>query len=626
MIFKKLSVQHFKRLKNSTLDFTSGINVIKGENETGKSTIKLAFLTALFASPRSEAVARDVRSWGTDFKSRLTLQFETESSGWALNKDFQEKEAVLVDGKSKRKYEDPSSVQKVLSEILGIGSQSLFESTAYIDHTMVSDISKGRKEIRESLGASLTGAGEDTSAEQIIKKLDKNIKDMEKGLVRPTTKPGVVRALKDEVSGLEERVADLKKATSELEKGASTFEGIVEELNKTESELSLKKELYESNKRYHELKGDHEKLKRNYVELEHRIEGVKEDQKKLEKVDEKLKGEGVEQKSVPNWVVYTVGGAGIMLLSGVLALFYFWLLLLSLLAVPLFVYSFITIQRRKKAVKEEERVKQLLNERKVIEASLQGKLGKKSVQELESEWSDVRRKLKDVEEELEKPELRASTVSPAEFQKMSNSIKTLEKKREDLIGRKGKGEAYLEARKGSESEISELEEQLEEKSGELARQERKLEVFKVAKEAIEGAFSKTLSPARDVLKQKVSEYFKIITGGRYEKIGLEEGTLEFRVYSPEKRDWVSISPKDDELSRGTIDQFFLAARLALVDVVSAGKKPPIFLDDPFVTFDSKRLKASMDLLKKISRDHQVFIFTCKDSYDKWADNAVPVAI
>ena|GEM_PF-2294916 len=626
MIFKKLSVQHFKRLKNATFDFLPGINIVKGENETGKSTMKLAFLTALFSSPRSEAAARDIKTWGTDFKSRITLQFETDKSGYALAKDFQEKEAVLVDGKSKRKYEDPSSVQKVMSDLLGIGTQSLFESTAYIDHSMVTDIDKGRKEIRESLGASLTGAGEDTSAEKITKKLDKIISDMEKGLLRPTTKPGIIRQLKDDIKNLEEELGDIRTRSSELEKGTSTYDKVVSDLVKAESDYTSKKDLFESNKKYYELKDSEEKLKKQYTDIEHRIEGIKVDQKELDSLDEKLKDLGLDQKAVPNWLVFAGIGAVIVLLSIGLAFVNLLFALGSLISVPLFVYSAVLYIKRKEIIEKGEKANKLLNEKKVVEARLEGKRGKKGVSEIEREWSDVRRKLKDTEEELSKPEMKAVKIAPEAFQKLSKEIKTLESKKDELKVRKAKGEAYLEQRQVSESEIADIEEALEEKKEELERQSNKLEVYKLTSSIIKEAFTQTISPARDVLKEKVAEYFKIITGGRYDKIELEEGTLEFKVFSPEKKDWVSISPKDEELSRGTIDQFFLAARLALVDVVSGGKKPPIFLDDPFVTFDEKRLKRAMELLKEISKDHQIFIFTCKDTYDKFSDKTVQVSL
>jgi len=624
MIFKKLSIQHFKRLKNATFDFKPGINIIKGDNEAGKSTVKLAFLTGLFSSPRSAATAKNIKSWGADFKSRITLQFETDSSGFALAKDFQEKEVVLVDGKNKRKYEDSSTVQKAIAKLLGIGTQALFESTAYIDHSMVADINKGKKEIRESLGSSLTGAGEDASAEKIIKKLEKIISEMEKGLSRPTTKPGIIKALKDEIKVLSDKSADLGAKAKELEKGSSTFDKVQTELKKAEEEFRTKKELFKSIEKFFKLKEMEERFKKEYSDLEHRIEGIKEDRKKLDQIDEKLKVSGVEIRPEPKWVPFVIIGLIFIILAAVLSFFNIWFMLISLFSIPSFVKAANLILKSKEISEKGNISSQLLNEKKIIEAGIEGKRGKKSISDLEKEWSDVRRKLKDVEDELSQPEMKAVKVESAQFKKLSSDIKKLESEIQVLRDRRASGKTYLEIRNISNTEVAEVVEEVEAKEEELKRQEKRLNVYKLTLSAIEDSFKHTLSPARDVLKQKVEEYFKIITNGRYNKIELEEGSLEFKVYSPEKRNWVSISPKDEELSRGTIDQFFLSARLALVDVISQGKKPPIFLDDPFVTFDNKRLESAMKLLKEISKEHQIFIFTCKNSYDKFSDHSVAI--
>jgi uncharacterized protein YhaN len=625
MIFKQLSVQHFKRLKNNTFDFKPGINIIKGENEAGKSTVKLAFLTALFAKP-TPAVAKSVQTWGTDFHSTLTLKFTTADSGYVLVKDFQEKGAVLVDGKTGRKYEDPLTVQKAVGDLLGIASQSLFESTAYIDHSMVTDIEKGRKEIRDSLGASLTGAGEDTSAEKILKKLGTEISEMEKGLLRPAVKAGPIRILREEIGALTETLSKLRTTASEQEKGASTYDDIISNMAKAEAELAENKGLYESNKKYYELKDKEEAFKKEYSDIEHRRKSAKNDSEKLAACDEKIRAVKPAGASGLNWIVLLAGGVLSIVLGAGLYFVHPLLAALALISIPLFVLSGFSFLKHQSAFRAQSEVSSLVSERKIIEARIQGILGKRSIEQLEGDETDVRRKLKNIEDELSRPEMRAAAVSPQEYQRLTRTIKELEEKARGLRERKGRGESYLEQRRASISEISDIEESLEEKNQELAALEKKLNVYKLTRDVIEESFSNTLLPAREVLKDKVSEYFKRITGGRYDKVDLVEGTLEFKVYSPEKADWVSISPKDEELSRGTIDQFFLSARLALIDVISQGKKPPIFLDDPFVTFDPQRLKAAMDLLKEISRDNQIFIFTCKDSYNAWADNMVKVSL
>ena len=67
------------------------------------------------------------------------------------------------------------------------------------------------------------------------------------------------------------------------------------------------------------------------------------------------------------------------------------------------------------------------------------------------------------------------------------------------------------------------------------------------------------------------------------------------------------------LSCGTQDQLFFAMKLSLLNLLSPSKKLPLFLDDPFVNFDHDRRKKALELLKEISRERQIFLFT----YDPW---------
>ena len=73
------------------------------------------------------------------------------------------------------------------------------------------------------------------------------------------------------------------------------------------------------------------------------------------------------------------------------------------------------------------------------------------------------------------------------------------------------------------------------------------------------------------------------------------------------------------LSQGTLDQFYLAARLALVRQVTQLKNPPLVFDDPFITFDDARARQALGLLKAMARDHQVIYLTCSSRYDAVAD-------
>jgi len=65
-----------------------------------------------------------------------------------------------------------------------------------------------------------------------------------------------------------------------------------------------------------------------------------------------------------------------------------------------------------------------------------------------------------------------------------------------------------------------------------------------------------------------------------------------------------------ELSRGTRDQFYLALRLTLLDLLFSDARPPLLLDDPLVHCDPDRRREILALLADYAQTGQVLLFTC----------------
>jgi uncharacterized protein YhaN len=273
------------------------------------------------------------------------------------------------------------------------------------------------------------------------------------------------------------------------------------------------------------------------------------------------------------------------------------------------------------AFKVKEKINALLNERQTINRLIDDVLFENN----EKQMKDIRFKITGLEDILNKPEYKMLVLSQEEFLKLQKEVQGLESDITNIRNRQLKGKGYIEAISVSEEDIVSLEEEIQERTEQLAFEQRQLSVFKLLDETITAAYQSTLIPAKAMLEEKISAYFRLITNNRYNKIEMDENTLEFKTFSPDKKDWVKVDAKDGELSRGTIDQFFLAARLALVDIISKDKNPPIFLDDPFITFDDYRLKATMVILKEIAKLRQILIFTCKDIYDEYADKVVEIS-
>jgi DNA repair exonuclease SbcCD ATPase subunit len=152
----------------------------------------------------------------------------------------------------------------------------------------------------------------------------------------------------------------------------------------------------------------------------------------------------------------------------------------------------------------------------------------------------------------------------------------------------------------------------------LAALQRRARVYQETLEAIDRAERATMQTATRYLEKTMVADVDRITKGRYRRVRVDDRTLDISVFAPEKGDWVEVG----ELSQGTVDQVYLAARLGLVRLVTGDRRPPLIFDDPFVTFDDDRAVRALDLLHDLARDFQVIYLTTSTRYDAVADAVV----
>ena len=69
----------------------------------------------------------------------------------------------------------------------------------------------------------------------------------------------------------------------------------------------------------------------------------------------------------------------------------------------------------------------------------------------------------------------------------------------------------------------------------------------------------------------------------------------------------------DVLSRGGRDLVALCLRFAISDALFGDTKPFLILDDPFINLDDEKVKAAMELLRRIAKDRQILYVCCHTS-------------
>jgi uncharacterized protein YhaN len=156
---------------------------------------------------------------------------------------------------------------------------------------------------------------------------------------------------------------------------------------------------------------------------------------------------------------------------------------------------------------------------------------------------------------------------------------------------------------------------------ELAAIQRRERIYRTALAAIQRAEVATMRTATRYLEKRMRGDLARLTGGRYRRVAVDDATLDISVFAPERGDWVRL----EELSQGTLDLGYLAARLGLVRLVTQDRRPPLVFDDPFVTFDDERAARAVEMLRELAGDFQVVYLTTSTRYDHAADRVIVLA-
>ena len=122
----------------------------------------------------------------------------------------------------------------------------------------------------------------------------------------------------------------------------------------------------------------------------------------------------------------------------------------------------------------------------------------------------------------------------------------------------------------------------------------------------------TLAEAREELQRRFApritrraqKLLARMTGGRYTDLTMD---TEFSLQAGTGEE--DILREALWRSDGTMDQLYLALRLAVAEELTPGT--PLVLDDVLVRFDDERMKAAVLLLKEMAKDRQILCFTCQ---------------
>ncbi|MDD5448006.1 MAG: AAA family ATPase [Actinomycetota bacterium] len=698
MIIKGLKLKNFRAFTEREFSFGEGLNLVRGRNEAGKSTLVRAILAAFFekANAKNERTRAD-RCWQADSAPRLELWFEDEGEEYHLIKDFEEKREYLERKGDQKKFESAKGVEGKLAEIIGFEKEDDFLRTVCVTHDQMTSLASdvgGAGKLASMLREVVIG-GSRADIESALKKLDAEINELERGLEKPAKNPGEIKKLEVELDSKRQKKEEIQRELGDFRQKEKRYAQVKDELLEREKRCEELRDLIEGNKKILSLKekmesesrrfdqeskilAAHEEMMEIQQELEsfpfassdtdklEEITGERQRMKKMEEqkaVTEKGLDEAQSQKrtSQSRWgwtllalgIIFAVAG----IVFGVTNHYLFFLLVLPAIALVLWAAKCFSAARRGLLEKEqqlqilerdreeiERREKEILSrfpyesfqvlegayssfkeamrKKELAEAGFKALIGERDLEEVKKARSEAALRAEGYRAELERmgrPELDAEKLVSyeRELEELEGKVEELRREGEELS-------SYFKFTDVDSQELTCLEEEIHELEEKLDDKRRRLEVLKIAREAMEETSKSMLEEALPSLRKGICETFSKLTGGRYEDVEVSRDNLAISVYSREKGGMVSAEELLGQLSKGTVSQLYLSARLELSEILSGNCRPPLIFDDSFSYFDDERLSRLWEILQETARERQTFVFTCTSRYDSLIDEQTKV--
>lgn len=145
--------------------------------------------------------------------------------------------------------------------------------------------------------------------------------------------------------------------------------------------------------------------------------------------------------------------------------------------------------------------------------------------------------------------------------------------------------------------------QLEQVEEELSRRNREYQAISIAMDTLKQADAQLQQRFSPQLNRAAGALLDRLTGGKYHTLSLDK---QLDASAAGERDVLPHSAL--YLSKGTVDQIYLAVRLAVCDLCLPDA--PLVLDEALASFDDGRARRALELLRELAQQRQILLFTC----------------
>ena len=596
-----LKINGFGKIKNKEINLEKNINIIYGKNEQGKTTT-LKFLNSMLFGASKNKNGKEIsdfdqyKPWDDSEYSGKIVYTLDNSEKFEVYREFNKKNPKILNSR----YEDISKNYKTdknkgilfFEEQTGV-DEEMFNSSTLIEQKEVVLEQDKRRNIIQKIANLLSTGEENISYKKIIDKLNKKYIE-EVGTDRTSDRP--INIINNKIEEINNKIKNINlneenKKNIEIKKEKNNIE-----IKKTENKLLL----------LNDIKKIKEKIKNKNNEILIKKDLINENKNKiflLEKNTEKINNKIINNKKIM-FIIYFI-----IIILGIINLFLKinkkikLIIFIILFIILLFIYILNLIHKNK--IKKIENNK--INNEKIIINNI--------IKEIEENINKLKNEIKEEEINqkniiLEKNKINnyfnkneIEELFNYNLEEIENIIKNNMEKNNDLKFEKYQIEIEEKELNNNIEEKINLEEQLEY----LNYQEKEIldngEAIKLAKEVIDNSYNKMKNNITPEFKENILKNKTGIIGDKYKNIVFnEEEGINVEL---ENGNYISA----DRLSIGTIDQLYLALRLATMEEFTK-ENMPIILDEAFAYYDDERLTNILNFLNENFKKNQIIIFTC----------------
>lgn len=614
MKIKNVKINNFGKLENKEIEFEDNINLIYGENESGKSTL-LKFISSMFYGASKNKNGKNItdyekyKPWNNgEFSGKIKYELD-DGETFEIFREFDKKNPKIYN----EKLED---ISKTFNIDKTKGNQFFYDQTKVDEDLFLSTIVSEQKEVQLDEKkqnmllqkmTNIVGTGEDnTSFNKTINKLSKKLLE-EVGTERSTDRPiNVTENRIKEIENEKEEIQIYSDAKYNIEEENKQ---ILEKISESEKRLEIIQKLKQI-KEYERI--ENEKIKVNKNIEEENNKKIEQLQNKLEEIeDEKTKTIKEQENKIKNKKSKTsIILLGIFILLEIVILKFIGNLVgivTGIIFLIIFLISVLSNKRKKNKINQECKEKlekinqnknQIINEITVLEKNSKEYI-ENTIQiqkQIKNNVDDEIENLKNKNNAIEINKILENKNVNYEFEDEQNKLNSLKLNLHKLELEKKNILPKLE-------NLAMLEEELQEKQEKYEELKLNSECINLAKEYLQIAYEKMKENVTPKFTKNLSENINKISDGKYKNVKFndEKGLI----VEVENGNYIMA----ENLSTGTIEQLYLSLRLATIDEISI-EKLPIILDETFAYFDKTRLKNVIKFLKNECKNRQIFIFTC----------------